>query len=285
MCGAGTGGTVCGVGRKIKEKLPSCQVVAADPEGSLLSLPESLNETSVSFYEVEGIGYDFVPTVLDRSVVDVWVKSNDDEALPLARRLIRDEGLLCGGSSGTAMAVALKAARKLKAGQRCVVLLPDGIRNYMTKFVNDNWMEARGLQEPKNVHNYSWWTETVGATLQLKAPVTLPVTATISESIQLMAKENVSQVVVVDEQGSVFGSVSSAVLMPKVMSGNVALSEPVTRALYKLFRRVNKATELGLLSRILEKDSFVVVLDDDNVSPAAVLTQTDLLTYVAGRKQ
>lgn len=94
--GAGTGGTISGIGRKMKDKLPNCIVVAADPEGSILAEPATLNNSDVTFYEVEGIGYDFIPTVLDRSVVDRWYKSNDKEALPMARRLIREEGLLCG---------------------------------------------------------------------------------------------------------------------------------------------------------------------------------------------
>lgn len=85
-----------GVGRKIKELCPNCIIVGADPEGSILAQPENLNESNVTFYEVEGIGYDFVPTVLDRTVVDQWYKINDKESLPLARRLIKEEGLLCG---------------------------------------------------------------------------------------------------------------------------------------------------------------------------------------------
>lgn len=87
-----------GIGRKFKEISPNTKIVAADPEGSILALPESLNDTNVSFYEVEGIGYDFLPTVLDRSVVDLWIKTNDSDSLPMARRLIKEEGLLCGTS-------------------------------------------------------------------------------------------------------------------------------------------------------------------------------------------
>jgi cystathionine beta-synthase len=96
VLGAGTGGTVTGIGRKIKEECPDCIIVAVDPEGSSLARPETMNDSNVVVYEVEGIGYDFVPTVLDHSVVDRWVKSNDSMSLPMARRLIREEGFLCG---------------------------------------------------------------------------------------------------------------------------------------------------------------------------------------------
>lgn len=96
VLGSGTGGTASGVGRKIKEECPNCIVVCVDPEGSILARPESLNESSVTMYEVEGIGYDFIPTVLDHSVIDKWVKSNDRVSLPMARRLIKEEGFLCG---------------------------------------------------------------------------------------------------------------------------------------------------------------------------------------------
>lgn len=279
VCGAGTGGTVCGIGRKIKDKLPSCEVVAADPEGSILSLPAELNETSVNFYEVEGIGYDFVPTVLDRSVVDTWVKSIDQEALPMARRLIASEGLLCGGSSGTAMSVAIKAAKKLKAGQRCVVLLPDGIRNYMTKFVSDNWMEARGLKEVQNVNGHKWWDEQVTVVGGERA-VTVSNTATIKEAIEKMKAQKVDQLIVVDGQGAIQGAVTSATTTTKIVTGNIKLSEPVTRVLYKLFRKVDKQTSLGLASRILEKDNFLVVVKEDG-SAETVVTQADFLAYVA----
>ncbi len=135
VIGAGTGGTITGVARKLKEANPNCIVVGADPVGSILA-----GGDHIASYKVEGIGYDFIPEVLDRSLVDIWVKTNDQESFTIARRLIRDEGLLCGGSSGSAMMAALEAAPRLKAGQNCVVLLSDGVRNYMSKFIDDRWM-------------------------------------------------------------------------------------------------------------------------------------------------
>lgn len=138
---AGTGGTLTGVSRRVKEVCPKAQVVGVDPVGSLLAN----DDHPVGTYLVEGIGYDFVPEVLDRSVVDQWIKTEDKESFLMARRIIREEGLLCGGSCGAAMVGALKAARELDAGQNCVVILADGIRNYMTKFVDQNWMVEHGF--------------------------------------------------------------------------------------------------------------------------------------------
>jgi cystathionine beta-synthase len=132
---AGTGGTITGVAKRLKEHNPKIQIVGADPEGSILG-----GGTTIHSYKVEGIGYDFFPDVLDLKLVDTWVKTNDREAFLNARRLIREEGLLCGGSCGSAMSAVFATAKTLKKGQRCVVILPDGIRNYMTKFVDDQWM-------------------------------------------------------------------------------------------------------------------------------------------------
>ncbi|XP_014244944.2 cystathionine beta-synthase [Cimex lectularius] len=145
VAGTGTGGTIAGIGRFYKDRKLNTEIVAVDPYGSILAEPQEMNQTDVTFYEVEGIGYDFKPTVLDYSVVDSWVKVGDKESLLMARRLIQEEGLLCGGSSGSALVGALKACKKLKEGQRCVVILPDGIRNYMSKFVKDEWMKQRGF--------------------------------------------------------------------------------------------------------------------------------------------
>ena len=140
VMGVGTGGTLSGIARKIKSQFPDAIIVGADPEGSLLAGPEEIKP-----YHVEGIGYDFIPDVLDRDLVDRWVKTNDRESFKLARRLMREEGLLVGGSSGSAMMAVFEAAKMLKTRQNCVVVLPDGIRNYLTKFVDAGWRKAFGF--------------------------------------------------------------------------------------------------------------------------------------------
>ena len=135
----GTGGTISGVSKKLKEKNPDIKIIGVDPHGSILAVPNSLNSELIS-YKVEGIGYDFIPDVLSYDNIDEWYKTNDKDSFDAARRLIKEEGLLCGGSSGATFSVALKLAKKLE-NKRIVVILTDGIRNYMSKFLSDDWLK------------------------------------------------------------------------------------------------------------------------------------------------
>lgn len=139
VAGVGTGGTISGIAKRLKEYNPQIQIIGVDPEGSILG-----GGTEVTPYQVEGIGYDFFPDVLNNNLVDRYIKTNDADSFRTARELIQEEGLLVGGSSGAAMWGALQAAKSLGKGQKCLVILPDSIRNYMSKFANDQWMRQEG---------------------------------------------------------------------------------------------------------------------------------------------
>ena len=216
VMGAGTGGTVCGIGRKLKEKCPTCIVVGVDPEGSILAQPENLNKSEVTYYDVEGTGYDFVPTVLDRNVVDKWIKSNDKESFIMARRLIKEEGLLCGGSSGASMACAVKMAVDLKPGQKCVVVLADGVRNYMTKFLDDNWLADRDIIQLEEELTNPWEKTKVSA-LELSAPLSILPSVSVDHAIHIMVQEGFDQLPVITKNGEITGVVTLGSLKAKLL--------------------------------------------------------------------
>ncbi|XP_011177439.1 cystathionine beta-synthase [Zeugodacus cucurbitae] len=280
---AGTCGTVSGIGRKIKEELPSCKVIAVDPYGSALARPEALNKTNVSFYEVEGIGYDFTPTVNDYNVIDSWVKVDDKQSFPIAKRLNAEEALLCGGSSGAAMYAALQVAKELKEGQRCVVILPDGIRNYMTKFVSDNWMEARDFKPVVNEHNHWWWDTPVSA-LNLKAPVVLKSDVSFAKAIEALKEHNVEQVALVDaEDGTLLGALLQETLINQIVSMNRKTDEPAVKAVNKRMIRLPSNAILGKLARILELDPCVLIVDveDEKEVIKGIASKLDVLAFIA----
>uniref|UniRef100_A0AC35TGF4 Cystathionine beta-synthase n=1 Tax=Rhabditophanes sp. KR3021 TaxID=114890 RepID=A0AC35TGF4_9BILA len=146
VAGTGTTGTLCGIGKRVKEVNKNCQVIGVDPCGSLIADPTEVTDKK---YGIEGIGHVFRPNVLDMNVIDRFVKINDQPSFEMALRLIREEGILCGGTSGANVLAALQEARKLKKGDRVVVVLPDGVRNYLTKFVDEDWMKKRDYCYPK----------------------------------------------------------------------------------------------------------------------------------------
>lgn len=290
VAGAGTGGTITGIAQKLKEKCPNIKIVGVDPVGSILALPESLN-TEAGSYQVEGIGYDFIPDVLKRNLVDVWVKSEDKPSFLMSRRLIREEGILCGGSSGTAMYAAVEAAKELKEGQRCVVILPDSVRNYMTKFLNDDWMRERGFTDEK-FENESFENKAkkdyAGATvrdLNLAAAVTIDGETTCKEAIDLMEKNGFDQLpVTAGPHHRLRGLVTMGNILSRIASGRAKPDSHVCDVMFHFtkgsakFEEITVNTPLDKLTRFFETHSSALVTDEQKVKH--VVTKVDLLSYL-----
>lgn len=263
---AGTGGTIAGIARKFKEKLPHVHILGVDPHGSILALPEELNGP-VGTYAVEGIGYDFVPRVLDRTPVDSWVKSDDKSSLLMARRLIREEGMLVGGSSGTAMHAAIELARTLPADKRVVVLLPDNIRNYITKFINDDWMIQQGFIDPPPVLNEE---APRVRDLTLAPAITVSPTTPCQEVVDQMAANGIDQIPVVAD-GQVLGIVTSGSITARLGTGRSQLTDPCSSVMFKSYRIVTPDFPLSQLSSFFEKNPFAIVKFPEHISVVSAI--------------
>ncbi|KAF9946183.1 hypothetical protein BGZ65_009992, partial [Modicella reniformis] len=265
-------------------------IVGVDPHGSILAQPESLN-TSTEGYKVEGIGYDFIPDALDRQMIDRWIKSADKESFIMARRLIREEGILCGGSSGTAVSAAVEAARELGPGKRCVVLLPDSVRNYMTKFLNDDWMKTNGFTDQAMVKEQEskklQWDGAIVKDLHPKAAVTVTDSSPCREAILLMERNGFDQLPVVStENGSLVGLVTLGNLLSRIAAGRVEVDGQVKEVMFKFqkvgnhFIEITDDTPLEDLAAFFEKNSAGIVTEKGGFKVKAVITKVDLVSYL-----
>lgn len=184
----------------------------------------------------------------------------------MARRLIKEEGLLCGGSSGSIMACAIKAVQdyKLEKGQRCVVILPDSLRNYMSKFLADEWMAERSFIEEQleDDAKKSWWADLKVTQLNLDAAVTVHPDVSLEETLQILNRDGFDQMPVVDDAGEVMGMVTLGHIHSLMVKGKVKASDPVQKALFRQFKTINISSSLYNLSRMLDTDHFVVVVHD-----------------------
>src|SRR5438445_3805566 len=194
VAGVGTGGTLSGVARYLKEQNADIKIIGADPEGSVLS-----GDTPKP-WKVEGIGEDFVPKTLNSQLVDEWVRVGDTEAFHIARQLARREGMLLGGSSGTAVAAALRYARRLTADHLVVALCADTGRNYLSKFFDDDWLADNKLSRATDVPH------SIGDLLKNRGPrklVFISPKTTLSEAIRIVQSSNFSQLPVLEDGKSV----------------------------------------------------------------------------------
>jgi len=271
---AGTGGTISGVARLMKRELPNVEIVGVDPEGSILAGPGEIRT-----YKVEGIGYDFIPDVLDRSLVDRWIKSNDRDSFLVARQLIRQEGLLVGGSSGAAVWAAMQVCRTMKPGQRVVVLLPDSIRNYLTKFVDDRWMRQQGFLRA------DWELGTIGdlvRALGRRPVISVDVDDKVARATELFKQHGISQMPVVDK-GRLAGILTESDLLHHLIEGHVDNSTILAEVMERKVSTVYMHASSSELPRIFERGEVALVIDDDS-QVLALITKMDLIELLAARK-
>jgi cystathionine beta-synthase len=262
VAGAGTGGTITGISRGIRRAHGNkVKIVAADPKGSILAMPASLNEEGKDKpYKVEGIGYDFIPDVLAQNEVDLWYKTDDRDSFYWARRLIREEGLLVGGSSGSAMSACVKAIKdmNLTENDSVVVILPDSIRSYLSKFVDDDWLAANDLLAPtepitapptppneaQDGKAESLPILTRKATrekhpdakirdLRLKPIQTIAANQTVDDAVELMRDKGYDQIPVTSSQGKrLVGMVTLGNCLSYLSSGRVTIHSHVSDVMF-----------------------------------------------------
>jgi cystathionine beta-synthase len=278
VVGVGTGGTITGTGRYLKERDPKIQVVGADPEGSLYS-----GDTPRP-YLIEGIGEDFWPETFDPSVVDRYVRVSDRESFRLARAITRQEGILVGGSSGTALAAALDVAAEMDADATIVVLFPDTGRNYLSKLYSDSWLLQYGLLDrPEVVRVEEVLTAKAGELPQL---VTVEAHDKVRQAIDRLQEFGISQAPVVREEStdvtSFVGSIREGTLLDRIFRDPDALQADVAEVMGPPIPMVQFADPVEVAFATLQHDPAVLVAKDGQV--LGVLTRSDLLEHLAHRQ-
>ena len=277
VAGMGTGGTISGTARFLKEKNPNIVIVGADPSGSILS------GDSPHSYKVEGIGEDFIPKTFNRQIVDEMIRVSDTESFNTARRLAREEGLLVGGSAGTALAAALKYAQRLENPKYIVVILPDTGRNYINKIYSDNWMQENGFWEGSALKSTkikdvlsekNIFTKIISVSPQDK----------LYEALHLMQEYEVSQLPVVDASQTVVGSINEANLMQLSHDGIDFRQQPISAVMGKPLPVLDETTDIAEAYRVLLSGATAVVVKRQE-GLTGLLTRVDLINYWISQKK
>jgi len=279
---AGTGGTISGVGKFLKEQNPKIQIVAGDPAGSILAekwRTKGKASPEGEPYKVEGIGQDKVPGTLDMSVVDDFVTVSDKEAFSMARRLTREEGLFVGGSSGLIVHVALQLARSVNDARGCIVaVLPDTGERYLSKLYNDEWMRENQLLEADRT--------SLGHVLRNKQEpdtniVSVTGGQTVRQALRLMQLHDVSQLPVMDGASCV-GSVSDWSLSARSLDDPKMLDVTVSQIMDAPFPVIDEQQTADSVAKLLSK-SNPAVLVRTNGAITGIVTRSDLLSYLMAR--
>jgi cystathionine beta-synthase len=282
VAGVGTGGTITGTGRYLKEQKPSLLVVGADPEGSLFSAPPGDDARP---YLTEGIGEDFWPETFDPAVVDRYVRVSDRDAFRMARAITRQEGILVGGSGGTAMFAALTVARELGEDSLVVVILPDTGRNYLSKLYSDSWMLQYGfLERPEAIRVEEVLAAKHGGAIPTL--VTIGAHAKVRQAIDRLQEFGISQAPVVRtdsmDVSAFVGSIRELTLLDRIFHDPDSLQSDVAEVMAPPLAMVEFDAPVETAFDELQKGPAVIVAKDGEA--LGVLTRSDLLEYLAHRQ-
>lgn len=284
--GAGTGGTITGVSQRVKERIPSCKIVGIDPVGSILALPESLNTVN-KMYKAEGLGQGCIPGIIKRELVDNWVKADDHESFLLAREVIKTEGLMVGGSSGTILSGMIEyiKANNLQDNEdlRCVVLLPDSAKNYMSKFMGDDWMIGNrywGYESFIDEDSY-FGMKTLADYKKFKPVAYYDKRLTIGDCIDLFKKG--FGVIPIREAGRVLGIVDKKTLVHRIATEGLDKTSSASNCIDKDFLMIDYSAPMCVVQKMLENRHSVLLakdITDQNVGEIYAVTHDDLIDLI-----
>jgi cystathionine beta-synthase len=272
----GTGGTISGTGKFLKQKKPDIKLVGVDPVGSLYyDYVKTQRITKPFSYKVEGIGEDFFPSTMNLNIIDEVIRVDDKECFLTTRDLVRLEGLFVGGSAGAAVAGAIKYARTSGRKENILVLLPDGASKYISKIFNDDWMRENGfLEEEKGLGTVRDLiaSRSAGSVLTTKA------TAKVREVIDTLKRHGISQLPVLDGT-KLRGLVQEVDLLRHLVHGSGTLDSTIADLVESDYATVTPATKVELLKGVLNDAKIAIVLDKDAV--VGVVTKIDLIDFLA----
>ena len=280
VAGVGTGGTITGIGRYLKERNPGIQVIGADPVGSIYS---AQSEDEVRGYLVEGVGEDFWPETFDRTIVDRWVPVTDKDSFLTTRRLAMEEGILAGGSCGTALWAALEVARGIDDPEAMVaVILPDGGRSYLSKVFNDAWMTQYGFLERAGDLAVGDVLRRKHGIAEMPTLVTVQTHQKVRDAVALLHEHGVSQLPVVsaNDPGTVVGSVGERGLLARAVAEPALLGAEIVEVMEPPLHAVSSEDPVREAVELLVGDRQALLVVDDG-RPAGIVTRADLLEALA----
>lgn len=277
MATVGTGGTISGCGKYFKEKMPEVKIVGIDCEGSIVAHYAKTGEMGQAYsYVLEGVGEDFIPENYDFPNIDDWIIIGDKESFLMTRRLLKEEGIYAGGSAGAAIVGAIKYAKTLKEPKKILVLLHDSGNRYASKIYNDDWMSDNGYLDSSFNVQISEVLQTIG---KKSSVITVKNSATIGEAVDIMEKQGISQLPVVNDNGEVVGLCSENNLVKPVMMGEFKRDDNISLAFTNKYRVVDRNELLESVADALLKKEVALIMKDGKIDD--IMTEIDVLQYMS----